>query len=187
MLRERNLTVSRQCRLSFFGVVCIQPGSAESIQVTSRGTAGSADITVTAPGGTSRVVPADEFTYNANPAIFSVTPNNGPGTVVNIMGHAFDNSSTVSFGGVAATNVTYTPRCAANICIDGLTVTVPPGQVLTQYPSGGQVDITVTTAEQERQTFHPRAWIPIILSRPRSLPAFHRAPAFRDNGKHHRD
>jgi len=150
--------LSRQCRLSFFGVVCIQPGSAESIQVTSPdGTAGSADITVTAPGGTSRVVPADEFTYNADPAIFSVTPNNGPaGTVVKIMGHAFDNSSTVSFGGVAATNVTYTPRCAANICIDGLTVTVPPEQVLTQYLSGGQVDITVTTAERGTSDISPQ-------------------------------
>jgi hypothetical protein len=151
------ITVLPRCWKKGGGVIC-DPWGPEQIQVTSpAGSAGSADVTVTTPGGTSRVVPADEFTYNANPAIFSVTPNSGPaGTLVTITGEGFDSTSTVSFGGTASTNVTYTPRCVANICMGGITVTVPAEPVLTQYLSGGQVDITVTTAGRGTSEISPQ-------------------------------
>jgi hypothetical protein len=153
-----DISVAPKCWQKGGGILC-NPWGPEQLQVTSpAGSPGNTDITVTTPGGTSQVVSADEFFYNTKPTIFGVNPNNGPaGNVVTITGEGFDKSSTVSFGSVAATNVTYAPRCvASNICLDGLTVTVPPEQVLTQYMNGGQVDITVTTAGRETSDILPR-------------------------------
>jgi hypothetical protein len=68
--------------------------------------AGTVDVRVTNPDGTSQVNQADQYTYQAMiPAVSSVTPNGGAvagGTTVAIGGNNFLNASGVSFGGAAA-------------------------------------------------------------------------------------
>ena len=53
--------------------------SATSITATSpAGSAGTVDVTVTTPGGTSATSSADHFTYVAAPTVTGVSPNAGP-------------------------------------------------------------------------------------------------------------
>ena len=53
--------------------------SYSSITITSpAGTAGTVDVTVITPFGTSAVVPADQFTYEATPTVSAVNPLAGP-------------------------------------------------------------------------------------------------------------
>jgi hypothetical protein len=71
--------------------------------------AGTVDVTVTAPGGTSATSGADQFTFVPPPAITAINPNTGPtsgGTSVAITGTGFTGATGVTFGGVAATGVT---------------------------------------------------------------------------------
>jgi C1A family cysteine protease len=113
------------------------------------GNAGTVDVTVTTPAGTSKVVPADEYIYNQAPAVTSVSPTSGPdggGNTVTITGFGFDTSTTVAFGGTPATNVTFAPRCFANICLDAMTATPPAESVVSRYFQGSFVDVTATTA-----------------------------------------
>ncbi|MHB1887308.1 MAG: Ig-like domain-containing protein, partial [Acidimicrobiales bacterium] len=65
--------------------------------------AGSVNITVTGPGGTSQAVAGDVFTYSSAPPVVvtSVTPSSGPlagGTGVTIAGTGFAGASAVDFG-----------------------------------------------------------------------------------------
>jgi hypothetical protein len=98
--------------------------------------AGTVDVTVTTPGGTSATGAADHFTYNAAPlpSVSAVNPNSGStagGTVVTITGSSFTGATAVSFGSTAAVSF--------NINSDvSITATAPAG-------SAGTVDITVTT------------------------------------------
>ena len=69
--------------VSFGGVpaAAFTVGSATSITATSpAGTAGTVNVTVTTPGGTSSIGAGDQFTYLAPtaPTITSVIPNGGP-------------------------------------------------------------------------------------------------------------
>jgi large repetitive protein len=94
---------------------------------------GTVDVTVTAPGGTSPISPADQFTYVAAPTVSAVSPNNGPaagGTMVTITGTGFTRATTVDFASNAATNLT-----------------VASDTSMTAYsPVGtGTVDVTVTS------------------------------------------
>src|SRR5205823_4819083 len=72
-------------------------------------TPGAVHVHVTTSGGTSAEVAGDQFTYNAvQPAVTSVSPNNGPtggGTSVTITGTNFINGATVAFGLTPATGV----------------------------------------------------------------------------------
>ena len=95
------------------------------------------DITVTTPSGTSPVVTADAYTYQAAPALPAVTgvsPASGPaagGTTVTITGSGFTGATKVAFGTLAATSFTV---------VSGTQVTaVSPAQAASTY------DITVTT------------------------------------------
>src|SRR5207248_559697 len=100
-------------------------------------TPGVVDVIVTASGGASNNTASDDFTYNAvQPAITSVSPNNGPtggGTSVTITGSNFINGATVSFGGTAATGVTV---------VSPTSITATSPATLT----AGTVDVTVTTS-----------------------------------------
>jgi hypothetical protein len=72
-------------------------------------TAGRVDVRVTTPSGTSAVVAADHYTYEAAPTITSVSPTSGThlgGTTVTIIGTNFIGTSAVKFGSALATNVT---------------------------------------------------------------------------------
>ena len=96
--------------------------------------AGTVDITVTTPGGTSAVVPADEFTY-LGPAVSSITPVSGPGaggTKVTIHGSGLNGTTAVLFGSAAATSFT------VNAAGTSITAYAPAALA-------GTVDITVTT------------------------------------------
>ena len=111
--------------------------SATSITATPRAEpAGTVDVTVLTPGGTSATSPADEFTFVTPPAptVTGVSPASGPtsgGTTVTITGTNFTGATSVSFGAAAATGVTVTSATS-------LTATAPAG-------SAGAVDVTVTT------------------------------------------
>ena len=115
----------------------ITSDSASQIVATSpTNAAGSVDITVTTPGGTSPTTSLDTFVYTyAAPVVSSVSPAAGPtagGTTVTIAGTSLANASAVDFGSTAATIIS---DSASQIV-----ATAPAG-------SAGTVDVTVTTAQ----------------------------------------
>jgi hypothetical protein len=94
--------------------------------------AGTADVTVTTPSGSSPAVPADQFTFLT---ITSLSPSNGqPPLTVTIYGSgfpsSFSHSTTVSFGPNYAANVAVAPGGTQLTCV------LPPGT--------GVVDVSVT-------------------------------------------
>ena len=110
--------------------------SATSITATApAGAAGTVNITVTTPGGTSATAAANQFTYVAPaPTVTAITPNSGStvgGTAVTLTGTNFTGATAVSFGGAAATS--FTVNSATSI-----TATAPAG-------AAGTVNVAVTT------------------------------------------
>ena len=107
--------------------------SSSQISATApTGVAGTVDITVTTPGGTSTTSTNDQYTYVTPPTVTRVSPSSGPaagGTSVTIAGTNFTGATAVSFGGTAAS--TFTVTSAGSI-----TATSPAGS--------GAVDVTVT-------------------------------------------
>ena len=103
------------------------------------GAAGTVDVTVITPGGTSATSASDQYTYTAPappppaaPVVSGVSPSSGPaagGSTVAITGSAFTGATAVHFGASAApfTVVSDTQ----------ITATAPAGS--------GTVDVTVTT------------------------------------------
>jgi hypothetical protein len=98
--------------------------------------AGTIDVTVTTPSGTSATGSADQYTYtsSAAPAVTGLTPASGStlgGDTVTVLGSGFTGASAVSFGAIAAPWF--------EVQSDGV--------LLAQSPGGtaGAVDVTVTT------------------------------------------
>ena len=92
---------------------------------------GPTGVFVTTSGGTNIA----NTLYAYNPAVQSVTPNNGPmsgNLQVTLSGYGFGSSSVVTFGGTQATDVVYTNG--------KLTVNSPP------MPNSGPVTIRVSTS-----------------------------------------
>jgi hypothetical protein len=118
------------------GTNVVVNGGGTSLTVTSPAeSAGTVDITVTTPGGTSSTSAADQFTFVPAPTVTAVSPTTGPtsgGTSVTVTGTNLGGATAVSFG----------PNPGNNIAVNGagtsLTVTSPAG-------SAGTVDVTVTT------------------------------------------
>ena len=82
--------------------------------------AGTVDITVLTPSGSSAIGTADRFTYTAvpAPAVTSVSPNTGStagGTSVTITGSGFTGATTVNFGTTAATSFTVHLRTSVRL------------------------------------------------------------------------
>ncbi len=102
------------------------------IAVSPSGTAGTANITVTAPGGPSEPSAASQFTYVPTPTVASLNPSAGcatGGTTVTITGANFTGVSTVYFGSTAAPFVVNSDT-----------------QITATSPLGiGTVDVTVIT------------------------------------------
>ncbi|MFN0146431.1 MAG: beta strand repeat-containing protein, partial [Dehalococcoidia bacterium] len=99
--------------------------------------AGIYDVTVTGPGGISAVSAQTKFTVGGSgPAVTSLSPNTAPinnsTTTVAITGVNFAAPATVSFGGVAATNVVVVNSTR-------ITVTAP------SRSTNGTVDVIVST------------------------------------------
>ncbi|MBW0370301.1 IPT/TIG domain-containing protein (plasmid) [Ensifer adhaerens] len=95
--------------------------------------AGTYDITVTTPGGTSATSASDQFTYVTAPTVTSTSPAAGPtggGTSVAITGTGFTGATAVTFGATPAASYTI-------INSTQITATAPAGT--------GTVDIRVTT------------------------------------------
>ena len=122
--------------VSFGGAVASSFTVNSPTQITATapaGSAGTVDITVTTPGGTSSTSSADQFTFIAAPAVTGVSPSSGPtagGTSVTITGTGFTGATAVQFGGAAASSFTV-------VSATQITATAPAGS--------GTVDITVTT------------------------------------------
>jgi hypothetical protein len=90
-------------------------------------------VSVTTPGGTSTNTANDDYTYADVPTIISVVPSAGPvagGNTVLINGADFTGTTGVTFGGLAATNVSV----------------VNDGQLSAAAPAhaAGTVDVVVT-------------------------------------------
>ena len=95
--------------------------------------AGTVDVTVQTPYGTSPVTSADHYTYVADPTVTGVAPNTGPasgGTQVTVTGTGFTSPATVLFGNLDATDVVVQSPTE-------LTADAPPG--------AGTVDVEVAT------------------------------------------
>ncbi len=80
--------------------------------VAPASTAGTQDVTVAGPGGTSVAGAADHYTYTASctsPVVTGVSPSSGPaagGTTVTITGGCFTGATWVGFGAVTAASWT---------------------------------------------------------------------------------
>jgi hypothetical protein len=103
-----------------------------AIQAVSPAGQGTVDITVTSPGGTSAVSPADKFTYVPPPVVTGVNPNFlNPGQSTTISGSGFSGASAVNFGTVPAASF----------------AVVSDSQINAVIPQGsGSVNVTVTTS-----------------------------------------
>jgi YD repeat-containing protein len=94
--------------------------------------AGTVDVTVTGPGGTSAASPADQFAYQlpAAPVVTAVSPALGSvtgGADVVLIGTGFTASTAVFFGTTQASNVTVISDTA-------ITARVPSHAIVTVYP-----------------------------------------------------
>ena len=95
--------------------------------------AGTVDVTVVTPAGTSSVSAADEFRYEGTPMVIGVSPSSGPpagGTTLTITGTGFTGATAVDFGATAASSFTVNSDTQ-------ITATDPAGS--------GTVDVTVVT------------------------------------------
>jgi hypothetical protein len=98
------------------------------------GSAGTVNVTVTTPWGTSATSAADEYTYDPKPTVTSLSPTSGPvtgGTTVTITGTGFTTTSTVDFGTTGAA------RTVTVVSATEITAVAPPGT--------GTVYVRVTT------------------------------------------
>ena len=104
------------------------------VVTTPAGSAGTVDVTVVTPGGTSASSTADHFSYVSLPVVIAVSPASGPlsGSItVTITGTNLSSASVVNFGAVA-----------------GMIVSDTATQIEVTNPAGvaGTVDVTVVTA-----------------------------------------
>jgi alpha-tubulin suppressor-like RCC1 family protein len=117
---------------------------ASSFTVNSEGTAitavtpalpaGTINVVVTTPEGSSVINAGDQFTYQLVPTLTKLKPNTGPaggGTVVTITGTNLSGATAVNFGSVPAAHYEVTSSTS-------ITATAPAQAVET-------VDVTVTT------------------------------------------
>jgi hypothetical protein len=109
--------------------------SSTSMTVTvPPGQAGTVDVRVVTPYGTSPVVAADRFSYLAAPSVADVSPSSGPvggGTLVTISGTGLGAVTSVSFGDVPATDF--------SVLSDSMLTARAPAH------ASGRVDVTVVT------------------------------------------
>jgi hypothetical protein len=111
--------------------------------------AGTTDVTVTTPDGTSATSAADQITFVLPPTMTSISPNNGPltgGNTITLTGTGFTGATRVWFTTLVAGVVT--PTDAPSFTVDSdtqITAVVPasPGggsvyaKILTYFRSGG--------------------------------------------------
>jgi hypothetical protein len=99
------------------------------------GAAGAVNVAVTTPGGGATAAGAYTYAVIPAPMLTSVSPNSGPiagGTSVTLYGTNLAGTTAVSFGGVAATNLTVVNNST-------VTATAPAH-------AAGAVDVQITTS-----------------------------------------
>ncbi|HUU01655.1 MAG TPA: IPT/TIG domain-containing protein [Myxococcota bacterium] len=107
--------------------------------VTPAHTAGKVSVSVTNPGGAAASFPDGyEYIDSSGPLISGIDPAMGSvagGDDVTIYGSGFDAGATVTFDGIAATEI----------------VSNPPGSIACKTPShtAGSVDVVVTNSDQQ--------------------------------------
>ena len=109
--------------------------STQIIATSPPGVAGTADVTITTPSGTSTLSSADRFTYMdvAAPSVTGIEPTNGLiGTLLTITGTNFTGATAVVFGATAVTT-----NLVVNAAGTQITVAVPVGT--------DRIDVTVVT------------------------------------------
>ncbi len=124
-------------------VVVVNSGSITAY--TPAGAAGAATVTVTNPDGQSSSL-SSAFTYALPPALTSISPVIGPvggGTSVTLTGANFKSGATVTFGGVAGTNVVVVSGTVITVTAPSnalgaamVVVTNPDGQTSALQPVG---------------------------------------------------
>jgi large repetitive protein len=130
-----NLTGATSVSFGTIAATSFSVGSAAQITaIAPAGTAGTVDVTVTTPNGTSATSAADAYSYVAAPSVTALAPSSGTtggGNAVTITGSNLTGATAVKFG----TNVaTFDVNSATQI-----TATAPSGTAAT-------IDVTVTTA-----------------------------------------
>jgi RHS repeat-associated protein len=126
-------------RVAFGGTVSSSISISSDAEITAEPPAelpGTVDITVIAPGGTSAITAADQFTYVRPPepvvtGVGAATGTTPGGNLVTVIGSGFTGANFVSFGGTPGTGVTVLSDSA-------LTVQAPAHDK-------GTVDVTVAT------------------------------------------
>jgi alpha-tubulin suppressor-like RCC1 family protein len=149
-----NLTEASAVHFGADSATSFTINSATSITAVSPAGAGTVDVTVTTPEGTSPSVPADEFTYIPLPAVTGLTPTTGVetgGTAVTIFGSNFTGATSVKFGQSNAAS--FTVRSASEIA-----AVSPPGTET--------VDVTVTTPGGTSSTVPPDQFTYVLLPPP---------------------
>jgi alpha-tubulin suppressor-like RCC1 family protein len=149
----------------FTGEVTVKFGAAEASAVTVNsltsitatappGAAGTVDVTVTTPSGTSPTTPADRFTYVAPPQIKKLSPKTGSaggGTTVTITGLNFIGVTAVKFGTIEATSFTV----KSSTTITAVTPAEPEGTV--------DVSVTTSTGTTEATLADHYKFVPTVV------------------------
>jgi hypothetical protein len=130
-----NLSEAKELTFGLTAATKFKINSATSITAEApAGAAGTVDVRVSTPGGTSSAGAADHFTYVPAPVVGKVEPNKGPesgGTAVTITGSNFAEASAVKFGAAPATK--FKVNSAESITAE------------SPAAAAGTVDVTVTT------------------------------------------
>jgi IPT/TIG domain len=129
-----NLSGATAVRFGSTDAASFSVSSDTSIAAVSPPGTGTADVTVTTPGGTSSNSSGDRFSYAGLPTVTGVAPVTGPvdgGTAVTISGTNLTGATAVEFGPTGAAS--YTVKSAASI------IAVSPAEL------AGVVQVSVTT------------------------------------------
>ena len=113
--------------------------------------AGTVDVTVTTPGGTSTTSTLDQFTYVALATVTGISPTSGPaagGNQVTITGTNFSAASKVKFGSVSATVTDFSgvPTLLRATAPSGAAGSVVDVQVSVQVTVGTSTNDVYSTA-----------------------------------------
>jgi hypothetical protein len=131
-----NFTGATEVKFGSVEAKSFTPVSASTITAESpAGSAGTVNVTVTTPAGTSATSSADDFTYVAAPTVTKIEPHEGStagSTTVTITGTNLTGAKEVRFGSAVAKS--FTPVSASTITAES-----PAG-------SAGKVNVRVVTA-----------------------------------------
>ena len=124
--------------------------SSTSLVAMAPAGAGTVDVRVTTPAGTSVLSSQTAFAYQTAPVVTSVTPDGGPaagGTAVTIAGTGFTGATAVRFGASAAASFSVTSATSISAVSPAGTGAVPITVVTPQGTSAASVTYTYTAPQ----------------------------------------